>query len=91
MSDNVLDAANELREFLFERVYRASLKTEEVIKAHETILRIFTYFTEHPDTLPSEYSSKEDGIERRVADYIAGMSDSYAMQTADQLKKVQIP
>ena len=91
MSDIVMEAANELREFLFERVYRASLKTKEVTKAHETILLIFTYFMEHPDKLPSEYNRKGDSIERRVTDYIAGMSDSYAMLVADSLGKVQIP
>jgi dGTPase len=91
MSNAVMEAANELREFLFERVYRASLKTEEVIKAHAVIMLIYTYFMEHPDKLPAEYNRKGDGIERRVTDYIAGMSDSYAMITADRLGKVQIP
>lgn len=90
MSNDVLEAANTLREFLFERVYRASLKTTEVIKAHNTILMIYTYFMEHPDQLPSEYNRKEDDIDRRTADYIAGMSDSYAMMIAKRLGKIQI-
>jgi dGTPase len=91
MSDRVMEAANELREFLFENVYRASLKTEEVEKAHTTVLVIFKYFMEHPDQLPSEYNIKSDTIERRIADYVAGMTDSYAMQTAERLSKVNIP
>jgi dGTPase len=91
MSNRVMEAANELREFLFERVYRASLKTDEVMKAHAVILLIYTYFMEHPDKLPAEYNRKGDPIERRVTDYIAGMSDSYAMLIADRLGKVQIP
>lgn len=87
MSNGIMEAANELREFLFEKVYRASLKTEEVKKAHDTILTIFNYYLRHPDLLPAEYNIKGDKIERSVTDYIAGMTDSYAMLTADRLDK----
>jgi len=91
MSNTVMEAANELRDVLFERVYRASLKTEEVMKAHATILLIYTYFMQHPDKLPPEYNRKTDGIERRITDYIAGMTDSYAMLVAERLGKAQVP
>lgn len=90
MSNTVLEAANELREFLFERVYRASLKTDDVIRAHDMIVRLYHYFIGHPDKLPAELNLIKDPIERRVADYIAGMTDSYAIMTAERLNKVDI-
>jgi len=90
MSNTVLEAANELREFLFERVYRTTLKTKEVARAHEIILLIYTYFMKYPDKLPAEYNRKGESTQRRVADYIASMTDSYAMITADRLVKVQV-
>ena len=91
MSNDVLDAANELRDFLFEHVYRASLKADEVLKAHEVILRLFNYFIKHPDQMPAELNLRNDPVERRVADYIAGMTDSYAILTAERLSKVKTP
>ena len=91
MSNTVMEAANELREFLFERVYRASLKADNVIRAHDIIVRLYNYFIRHPDKLPAELNLLKDPVERRVSDYIAGMTDSYAMLTDERLNKVEIP
>lgn len=89
MSDRILQAASELREFLFERVYHTSLKTEEAIKAHQTVYLLYNYFFEHPELLPEEYNFREDSIERCVADYVAGMTDSYALMIADRINRIK--
>jgi dGTPase len=85
MSNRILQAAGELREFLFERVYRASLKTDEATKAHEIIKLLYNYFLRHPELLPEEYNLREDPVERCVADYVAGMTDSYALMMAQRI------
>lgn len=85
MSDTVRDTANQLRDFLFTRVYYPSLETKEVIKAREIILLLFDYFVKNPQKMPAEYNQYKYTVERRVTDYIAGMTDDYAILTAERL------
>ncbi len=86
MSPEILKAANELREFLFARVYRNSLEEAKASDARETILLLYSYFLNNPSKLPEEYRSLNGGDERRIADYIAGMTDHYAILTAENLR-----
>ncbi len=90
MSAGIRQAANELREFLFARVYNTSLETDEVKKAREVVFFLYDYFLNNPDRLPAEYNLQNDSVERRVADYIAGMTDHYAILTASELRGIQI-
>ena len=85
MSPRVLEATNTLRDFLFDRVYSQSSAEEEAEKARDVIRSLYEYFNKHEDKLPSEYSLCSDEIERRVVDYIAGMTDQYALRTAEEL------
>ena len=85
MSSQVLEATNNLREFLFERVYNINAAQEETERAREAICRLYSYFKEHDDRLPSEYRAYSDETERRVVDYIAGMTDQYALRMAEEL------
>jgi len=83
MSPPILEASNNLRRFLFERVYdekdRGTAHTREVIRL------LYGYFTEHEDKLPPEYRAHSDEVERGVVDYIAGMTDHYAQRMAEEL------
>ena len=83
MSPQVLQAANGLREFLFSRVYNPSLASEETQKARGVIRLLYSYFLKHGDKLPREYALREDSVERRVTDYVAGMTDQYALRMAE--------
>ncbi len=83
MSPQVLKASNSLREFLFERVYEE--RGAKVEKAREVVRRLYKYFVEHDDRLPPEYLTYGDDAERRVVDYIAGMTDQYALRLAEEL------
>ncbi len=87
MSSQVLAAANTLHNFLFERVYNLRSAQEETEKAREVVRSLYKYFNEHEDRLPTEYRLHSDTTERRVVDYIAGMTDHYAMRLAEELTK----
>jgi dGTPase len=87
MSLQVLTAANTLRDFLFERVYNLRSTQQETEKAREVVRFLYRYFNEHEDRLPVEYRLHSDTTERRVVDYIAGMTDQYALRLAEELNK----
>jgi dGTPase len=85
MSPQILEATNALRKFLFDRVYNLHAAQKETEKAREVIHLLYKYFNEHKDKLPSEYRLHSDETEQRVVDYIAGMTDQYALRMAEEL------
>jgi dGTPase len=89
MSPEILEATNTLRKFLFERVYNIRSAQEESERAREIVRSLYNYFNEHKDKLPAEYSFYSDEPERRVVDYIAGMTDQYAMRMAKELSSME--
>jgi dGTPase len=88
MSPPVLTAANNLRDFLFARVYNPRSTGEESQQAEEVVRFLYRYFNEHDDKLPAEYRLYSDATDRRVVDYIAGMTDQYALRLAEELKQL---
>jgi len=89
MSPQILEATNTLRQFLFDRVYNQRSAENEAEKAREVVRSLYEYFNRHEDKLPPEYRVYSDEIERRVVDYIAGMTDQYALRTAEELSLTQ--
>jgi dGTPase len=87
MSPGIKEVTNILRDFLWERVYNLIAAREEAEKARETIRHLYRYFNDNEDKLPPEYSVYSDEVERRVVDYIAGMTDQYATRLAEGLEK----
>lgn len=87
MSREVQEATERLRAFLFERVYTGSEAKREETKARHVVQYLFQYFTTHPEALPREYRLRVDdfGLERVVCDYIAGMTDRYAVAVFERL------
>jgi dGTPase len=85
MSPPVIEATDTLRQFLFERVYNLQSAQKETDRAREIVRRLYHYFNKHADKLPPEYALYSDEVERRVADYIAGMTDQYALGLAKEL------
>jgi len=85
MSPEVLKATDTLRDFLFKRVYNIRSAQEESEKARGIIRSLYKYFKENADKMPAEYRFYSDELERRVVDYIAGMTDQYAMRMAEEL------
>jgi dGTPase len=85
MGSRVLKATNILRDFLFEKVYNPLSRKEESDEAREVVRFLYRYFIDHAEKLPQEYSLSNDSIERRVVDYIAGMTDQYALRMEEEL------
>jgi dGTPase len=85
MSPAVLEATENLRQFLFERVYNQHSAEEEARKARAVVRQLYEYFNRHEDKLPAEYAVHSDEVARRVVDYIAGMTDQYALRLAEEL------
>jgi dGTPase len=85
MSPEVLEATETLRHFLFERVYDPSLCADDAEKARRILRFLFSHFLAHQDELPKEFFSPEDSKERMIIDYIAGMTDQYALQLAEAI------
>ncbi len=75
-------AMDELREFLFEAVYRNPVAKGEEHKAQDMLHRLFAYYRADPDRLPGEFQDIRwsEGEDRAVCDYIAGMTDQYAVE-----------
>jgi dGTPase len=80
MSEKIGGAMNDLRTYLFNHVYVGSTAKTEDIKVRRLLTELFRHYLSNPDEMPKEYRSSEETKERRVADYISGMSDSYATQ-----------
>ncbi|MCI5690156.1 MAG: deoxyguanosinetriphosphate triphosphohydrolase [Clostridiales bacterium] len=71
-----------LRSFMFEAVYHNPLAKGEESKAQEMIARLFEHYQKKPDELPPDYQDirLREGVDRAVCDYIAGMTDNYAVE-----------
>jgi dGTPase len=88
MSPEVETAMGKLRSFMFEHVYTNSVSKEEDPKAKELLVALFEYYRKHTGELPEEYlclMEQGETEERVVCDYIAGMSDGYAIDTFTEL------
>jgi len=87
MSPDVVGSANTLRQFLFDRVYCPSLAGDEAVKAGEVLTMLYSDFMEHEDRLPPEFADLPGDRERKVVDYIAGMTDQYALRLAEEISQ----
>lgn len=86
LSDAVWDAMGELRSFLFSTVYQSEPVMREARKAQNLIAALFDYFVSYPDAVPGEYRAICGGDPVRAAtDYVAGMTDRYAVRTYEEL------
>ena len=83
-------ALKDLRSFMFERVYRNPVAKGEESKAKAMLQRLYTYYIDHPEALPEDFHPQLsfEGLGRTVCDYIAGMTDNYAV---DKYTEIFIP
>ncbi|MCO5175527.1 MAG: deoxyguanosinetriphosphate triphosphohydrolase [Thermomicrobiales bacterium] len=83
MSDGILAAADEMRTFLFERVYHPVNRRAATKQAEQMIEALFEYYVANADEAPEVFAPSLVGesVERRVADIISGMTDRYAVNT----------
>lgn len=88
MSDEVREATDELRSFMFNNVYTLdSPAKEEEKKVKNVIYLLMEYYLKNPDQIPSEDRrfENEDGILKIVVDYIAGMTDKFAVKKFEDI------
>ncbi len=78
-SDEVGGAMLRLRKFMFQNVYLGAEARKEHDSVHSTIHGLFDYYLEDPSRIPAADVAGDDL--QRVTDYIAGMTDRYAMST----------
>jgi dGTPase len=83
MSDDMASVFDAFHNFMFDAVYHNPTAKREESKVLGILAGIFDYFVAHPDRLPPEYAeiAHFDGLRRAVCDYVAGMTDGYAMET----------
>jgi dGTPase len=85
LSEPVLAALDELRTFLFDRVYLRPQARIEQEKAIGLVRALLVYYLEHAEEVPAEYRSAPGDLPTRVADYIAGMTDRFALRRYEEL------
>lgn len=87
---HIENALQDLRSFMFEHVYRNPVAKGEEGKAIDMLRRLFEHYITHPEDLPEDFQPQLsfDGLERTVCDYIAGMTDNYAV---DKFNEIFVP
>ena len=85
-SPDIKKASNELRSFLFDRVYIGSRAKEQEHKAKSLIKDLFNYYRKNWQELPQSFKEKVDNnLDQIIIDYVAGMSDVYAINKGKDL------
>ncbi|MGH2402385.1 MAG: HD domain-containing protein [Candidatus Limnocylindria bacterium] len=85
MDDETLAVMNQLRDFMFEHVYQSAEQLRQQRRAIAVIRDLMDWHLEHPDEIPDTYRQDEASAQTQAADYIAGMTDRYALATHDRL------
>ncbi|MCP5105726.1 MAG: deoxyguanosinetriphosphate triphosphohydrolase [bacterium] len=84
ISDNIYGELSALRDFLFERVYFVKESEEEIEKIRQILNTIYRHIKKEPGKYINPYPA-EDTVERRIIDFIAGMTDRYALNLFKQI------
>ncbi|MFO7980910.1 MAG: deoxyguanosinetriphosphate triphosphohydrolase [Candidatus Aminicenantes bacterium] len=84
LSDDMNSAIVELRDFLYEKVYFSEQNLIQYEKVDKILSDIYQYILDHPENYVKPYP-EEDLLEIRVIDFIAGMTDLYALNLYEKL------
>lgn len=87
MDAEILDAYHALHEYMYKAVYLNDYAKREEKKVPHVIESLFSYYVRHPDRLPESMRriAEEDGKEQAACDYIAGMTDRFAVDLYSDL------
>ena len=80
MSDECWNALMELRQYMFEMLYTNPVVKKEETKAYEIIMILYERFMKNPELIPDEFKKDNLDLETAVTDYIACMTDNYAVE-----------
>lgn len=84
-SNEFKEKINGLRKWMFENVYVSSEAKAEEGKAVDMIKFLYEYFYYHKDKIPREFLDMDSTLEQKVCDYIAMMSDTFAVKTFEDI------
>ena len=85
MEPSLLEAMHSLRAFMFERVYLRPEVESQRRRARQIVTELVAYYLEHLDAIPASYRHDEADDLTQVIDYVAGMTDRFAMRAHDEL------
>ena len=85
MNDETLAVMNELRDFMFAEVYQSADQIRQQRRAIAVIRDLMDWHVAHPEEIPDSYRQDEAPLVVQAADYIAGMTDRFALATHDRL------
>lgn len=85
MEPEVAAVMDELRDFMFAAVYQAEHREDEQRKAQDMVRRLAEYHLEHPALLPATYRDTAADPLTQVVDFVAGMTDRYAVALHERL------
>ena len=87
MTPEIQKALADLRSFMFARVYHNPVAKGEESKAKDMLQMLFRFYVDHPEQLPADFQPQLsfDGLGRTVCDYIAGMTDNYAIEKFNEI------
>lgn len=87
MDSEIQKAQDELHAWMFEKVYKNPAAKSEESKAKQLIEKLYGYYFKNPDMLPKDYKAIMERFdkERAVCDYVAGMTDGYAINLFQEL------
>ena len=82
LSDEVKEVMDIFRNFMFEHIYHSETLAHERRQAVFVLRELYEWFLKHFDELPKEFVQREKrwGRQKIVTDYVAGLTDSYAVQ-----------
>ncbi|MEK6221462.1 MAG: deoxyguanosinetriphosphate triphosphohydrolase [Chloroflexota bacterium] len=86
-SDDLQRRNREIKDFLYNNLYRHHRVVRMAVKAERTLAQLFNAYHEEPEMLPGDFQSliEKRGLERTICDYIAGMTDRYAIEEYEKL------
>ncbi len=85
MEPPLLEVMHELRTFMFQRVYLRPAMEPQRRRAKEIVRALVSYFLDHPYEIPASYLHEEADTLTQVVDYVAGMTDRFAIRIHDRL------
>ncbi|MEY3953132.1 MAG: Deoxyguanosinetriphosphate triphosphohydrolase [Pseudomonadota bacterium] len=79
-SDQVRSEVKEIKHFLMHALYRHERVMENMLQARQVVQDLFGFYMNHPSALPVDFQRTDEPLVRCVADYIAGMTDRFAIR-----------
>jgi dGTPase len=85
MDEETLAVMHELRDFMFERVYSDPQQRAQQVRAIAVLHDLMDHHLAHPEEMPETYREDKAPLVVQVADYVAGMTDRYALATWERV------